>query len=382
MGCVWSGAVGAGVPGQRAGAAGPEEGDVWARARAFLADPETPVAGDRAARLAAVRREIDERGTYRHTPEELAYGCRVAWRNHARCVGRLHWKALQVVDRRDADGADEIFAACAEHLRLATAGGTLRPVITVFAPRAADGTGPRIRNPQLIRYAGYRLGADGVLGDPLHLELTATATALGWRGAGTAFDVLPLIVDAPGERGPRWAALPADTVLEVPLSHPEFGWFAELGLRWHAVPAIADMVLEIGGVEYPACPFNGWYVGYEVGARNLADADRYDQLPRVAAAMGLDTGRNDSLWRDRALVELNRAVLHSYRQAGVHMVDHHTVTEQFVTHERRELRHGRTVPADRDWIVPPLSPATTPVYRRSYRNEQRSPNFHRAAPEA
>ena len=80
-------------------------------------------------------------------------------------------------------------------------------------------------------------------------------------------------------------------MLEVPLTHPDLDWFAELGLRWHAVPAISNMRLEIGGVRYPAAPFNGWYMGTEIGARNLADADRYDLLPVVAARMGLDTAQ-------------------------------------------------------------------------------------------
>ena len=33
--------------------------------------------------------------------------------------------------------------------------------------------------------------------------------------------------------------------------------------------------------------------------------------------MGLDTSRDRTLWRDRALLELNVAVLHSYEKAGV-----------------------------------------------------------------
>ena len=34
--------------------------------------------------------------------------------------------------------------------------------------------------------------------------------------------------------------LPEAAVWEVPLAHPELRWFAELGLRWHAVPAISN----------------------------------------------------------------------------------------------------------------------------------------------
>ena len=58
------------------------------------------------------------------------------------------------------------------------------------------------------------------------------------------------------------------------------------------MPALANMCLEIGGVCYPAAPFNGWYMGTEIGARNLADPGRYNQLPEIAARMGLDTARH------------------------------------------------------------------------------------------
>jgi nitric oxide synthase oxygenase domain/subunit len=44
--------------------------------------------------------------------------------------------------------------------------------------------------------------------------------------------------------------VPQDAALEVPLSHPDLDWFAELRLRWHAVPAISNMPLSIGGITY------------------------------------------------------------------------------------------------------------------------------------
>ncbi len=65
--------------------------------------------------------------------------------------------------------------------------------------------------------------------------------------------------------------LPPDAVLEVPLRHPDLDWFAELGLRWYAVPVISDMHLEAGGIRYPAAPFNGWYMCTEIGSRDLGD---------------------------------------------------------------------------------------------------------------
>jgi nitric-oxide synthase len=235
----------------------------------------------------------------------------------------------------------------------------------------------------LVRYAGY-LRADGaVLGDPMNVAATLQARTLGWAPRPrTAFDQLPLMV-SPGhpedEPAPPPTAfpLPADAVLEVPLTHPVLSWFAELGLRWHAVPAVSDMCLEIGGICYRAAPFNGWYLGTEIGARNLADEDRYDLLPEIAKRLGLDVSTERSLWRDRALVELNLAVLHSFDGAKVTLADHHNESRRFLSHLEREERSGRTVPADWTWIVPPVSGGATPVFHRYYDNPDLRPAYVR-----
>ncbi|MFF8376034.1 nitric oxide synthase oxygenase [Streptomyces sp. NPDC015661] len=327
---------------------------------------EQPDAGDVERRVRAVLAEIDRTGTYEHTPAELSFGARVAWRNAARCIGRLYWRSLVVRDLRQVTSADDIAAACFEHLRIAGNGGRIRPVISVFAPDRPERPAPRIVNDQLVRYAGHNTPEGRRLGDPRAAEPTARARSLGWKRDEEAFQVLPLMVEErPGVR-PEWYELPDDCVMEVPLRHPDHGWFAELGLRWYAVPAISDMTLEIGGVRYPAAPFNGWYMGTEIGARNLADAERYDLLPVVADRLGLDRSSERTLWRDRALVELNVAVLHSFQKAGVTMADHHTESERFLRHIAQESRHGRPVPADWSWIVPPVSGSTTPVFHRYY----------------
>jgi nitric-oxide synthase len=176
--------------------------------------------------------------------------------------------------------------------------------------------------------------------------------------------------------GVRLFELPESAVWEVPLTHPELPWFAELGLRWHAVPAISNMRLSIGGVNYPFAPFNGWYLGTEIGARNFADTNRYNLLPTVARWMGLDTSSDRTLWRDRALVELNRAVLWSFDRAGARISDHHTESRHFLRHLAREERAGRPVPADWTWIVPPMSGAATPVFHRYYDELELRPNFY------
>jgi nitric-oxide synthase, bacterial len=328
-------------------------------------------------RIRQVRREIGTAGTYRHSRSELEYGARVAWRNSARCIGRLYWNSLRVRDRRDVSAASDVAAEAIVHLREATNGGRIRPMITVFAPDAPGRPGPRILGSQLVRYAGYS-DSDGIVGDPANVELTRLALDLGWSPPARPgrFDVLPLIIQQPGAC-PTLHDLPADAVLEVPITHPEHGWFADLGLRWYAVPVISDMYLEIGGIRYPAAPFNGWYMCTEIGSRDFGDTARYNQLPVVAMQLGLATDNERNLWKDKALTELNLAVLHSFTAAGVTITDHHTESVRFLQHLEREESHGRACPADWTWIVPPAAASATPVFHRYYQNLDQKPNFYR-----
>jgi nitric-oxide synthase len=340
-----------------------------ARAEEFLAQfhAETSPPGSLAKRTWQVRDEIAATGTYTHTPDELTFGARVAWRNAARCIGRLYWKSLHVRDRRHAHQPADVAAECVEHLREATRDGRIRSTITIFAPDRPGHPGPRIHNEQLIRYAGHRTPSGTVRGDGRYVEFTDLAVSLGWQRPDPPgrFDVLPLLI-SDGDGPPEVFEVPRDAVLEVPLTHPEHEWLADLRLRWHAVPAISNMPLEIGGVTYRAAPFNGWYLGTEIGARNLVDEDRYDLLPVIAERLGLDVSSERTLWRDRALVEMMRAVQHSFDVAGVTMADHHSESRRFLQHVEREERAGRRCPADWSWIVPPVSGGLTPVYHRYY----------------
>lgn len=331
---------------------------------------------DTPARLAEIQAEIARTGTYQQTSAELTYGARVAWRNNTRCIGRLHWQTLAVRDMRHLTTAEEVFLALLDHLRFATNGGKIRSTITIFAPAFPGQEGIRIWNPQLIRYAGYRQPDGTIIGDPLQADFTDLLRHMGWRGgAGTPFDVLPIVIKLP-DQPPRMFELPADLVLEVPLSHPDYAWFAELGLKWHALPVISNMRMEIGGISYTAAPFNGWYMGTEIGARNLGDTGRYNLLPLIAEKMGLDTRSDRSLWRDRALVELNVAVLSSFAAHGVTVVDHHTASRQFLLHDAREKRNGRAVPAHWTWLVPPISGSASPLFHiTTYKNTKLKPNF-------
>jgi nitric-oxide synthase len=326
-------------------------------------------------RLSSVYAEINATGTYLHTEAELLHGVRMAWRNSNRCIGRLFWKSLAVRDKRNVTDPFMVATALEEHLDWATNGGRIRPCITIFAPQRPDGSVPvRIWNKQLIRYAGYQKHDGTCQGDPAQVAFTQQCIQRGWKGTGGPYDVLPWLI-AGAEGVPVIHEIPRSLVLEVGLSHPEHPWFEELGLRWHAVPFISDMVLDIGGILYPAAPFNGWYMSTEIGARNLGDAARYDLLPRIAVGMGLDVRDRTVLWRDRAMVLLNEAVLYSFDRDGVTLTDHHTASDQFLKFIRNEENAGRGVTADWAWIVPPMSASATGVFHRDYDNIVHTPNF-------
>lgn len=325
------------------------------------------------SRLADIDREIALTGQYTHTFEELEHGARMAWRNSNRCVGRLFWQSLDVFDERELTTAEDIHKACCRHIEYARNGGDIRPTITIFKPRQQGESQVRFWNYQLLRYAGYDT-PDGIVGDPSEVELTEYCQSRGWEGEGTAFDVLPHIIQI-RDNEPELFEVPESLIESVSLSHPEYDWFADLDLQWYDVPIVSNMRLEIGGIQYTAAPFNGWYLGTEIGARNFADTDRYDMLPEIATQLGLDTSGNRSLWKDQALVVLNQAVLHSYDDAGVRIIDHHTVTDQFAQFERNERDAGREVTGEWSWLVPPMSPATTQVFHTTYDDEVRTPNF-------
>ncbi|MCD5322873.1 MULTISPECIES: nitric oxide synthase oxygenase [Pontibacillus] len=324
-------------------------------------------------RLSEIHYDIARTGHYDHTFEELEYGAKMAWRQSNRCIGRLFWDSLQVFDYRNISSADEVYQALCHHLDYATNEGKIRSTISVFKPRKLEEDPVRILNHQLLRYAGYQ-GEDGIIGDPASLSFTDYCQSIGWQGNHTAFDLLPWVIEVKGKK-PVWYEVPLSLVKEVPLRHPDYEWFQDLQLKWYAVPIISDMMLEIGGIEYVAAPFNGWYMETEIGARNLADEFRYDLLPEIATRMGLSTKRNRSLWKDRALLELNTAVLHSFKEEGVSIVDHHTAASQFKRFEEKERGCGRSITGDWTWLIPPISPASTHIFHQSYDNTVKSPNF-------
>lgn len=114
----------------------------------------------------------------------------------------------------------------------------------------------------------------------------------------------------------------------------------------------------------------------EIAARNLGDVQRYNLLPVVAQHMKLDTRYLKTLWKDKAMLVLQEAVLHSFQQQGVTLVDHHTASEQFLEFCKQEENKGRTVQADWAWVVPPATASSLGVFHQEWDNKILSPNFH------
>ncbi|XP_072944115.1 nitric oxide synthase-like protein isoform X1 [Epargyreus clarus] len=315
------------------------------------------------ARWKAVQEEVAATGAYQLTTTELVFGAKLAWRNASRCIGRIQWSKLQVFDCRQVTTTSGMFEALCNHIKYSTNKGNIRSAMTVFPQRTDGKHDYRIWNSQLISYAGYKQPDGTILGDPMHCEFTELCLKLGWKPPRTAWDILPLVLSANG-KDPDYFEIPRELIMEIPMTHPTYEWFEELDLRWYALPAVSSMRFDCGGIEFTANAFNGWYMSTEIGCRNFCDTNRLNMLEKVAQKMGLDTRTPVNLWKDKALVEVNVAVLHSFQQQNATIVDHHTASESFIKHLDNENRLRSGCPADWIWIVPPMSSSITPVFHQ------------------
>lgn len=140
------------------------------------------------------------------------------------------------------------------------------------------------------------------LGDKANVEITEFALSTGWTPPEpqTPFDLLPLMIQADTRSPILIRDIPSEWALMVPITHPKYGdVFDKYRIRWNAIPALTNQVLEIGGIEYTGCPFNGWYMSTEISGRNLTDPYRYDYKIQIAKDIGLDVNSNLSLWFEK-----------------------------------------------------------------------------------
>ncbi|KAL8701567.1 MAG: hypothetical protein Q9201_004840 [Fulgogasparrea decipioides] len=240
--------------------------------------------------------------------------------------------------------------------------------------------GPMIWNHQFLEFAGYEMEDGSILGDPMSVELTKAVIGLGWQppNSKSRWDLLPLVVMADNDV-PAMIEIPPELGKLVEIRHPRFkGRFDSLDLRWVAFPALTRLGFDIGGVQYTAAPFIGWFMDAEIGVRDLADSFRYNVLPDVAKTLGLLDGKVedgveslDDLPEyerlsilNQAQTELTYAVYWSYQQAKVSMSDTLTASMKWCRYDDDfKAKNGYRLPADPYWLAPPQG-SIVPVWHR------------------
>ncbi|KAL8787058.1 MAG: hypothetical protein Q9213_002400 [Squamulea squamosa] len=318
-------------------------------------------------------------GNWYQTHTELEFGIRRAWRNARKCIMRSHCEELRLCDLRDIMSSAGMAGELIRNMSEAFNGGNVLPTVFVFPPRQIDSRGPMIWNHQILEFAGYEMEDGSVLGDPNSVILTKSILELGWKPPihKSRWDLLPLVVMADGDI-PAMVEIPPELSVLVDIRHPRFSAeFERLDLKWVAFPALTRLGFDIGGVQYTAAPFIGWFMDAEIGVRDLADAFRYNALPDIAQALGLvDTetegieGLDDLPEYERLSVlsraqqELNYAVHWSYQQAKVSMSDTLTASMKWCRYDDDfKAKNGFRLPADPYWLAPPQG-SIVPLWHR------------------
>ena len=200
-------------------------------------------------------------GSWTQTPEELQFGVRRAWRNSRKCIMRSHCEELELCDLRTIKTSAQMATELVKGLQKAFNHGSIQPTVFVFPPRAVNCRGPMILNHQILQFAGYKAPDGSVVGDPMSVELTEAIIKMGWEPPSTKgrWDLLPLVTMADGDR-PYIIELPRDLRKLVDIRHPQYASeFERLDLKWVSFPALTRLGFDIGGVQYTATPFIGWY---------------------------------------------------------------------------------------------------------------------------
>ena len=283
------------------------------------------------------------------------------------------------MDCRQLSHPDDIANQVKNHIQHAYNHGRIQSVISIFPPVKGQQLPCYIESYQILQYAGYLDERTGkVIGDKQNIAYTRMVSSLGWTpesGPGM-FDILPFCIREPGGKRLIYKLEP-DSYQEVAIRHPNYPKIDQLGLRWYSVPCVSNMILSIGGIDYPCAPFNGFYMGTEIASRDLCDFNRYNQLEAIAQAIDCDPhNQSFDIWKDRALTEINYAVLNSFFNAGVSIIDHHKASVDYMEFMNNERTNGRSVSADWSWIVPPHASSACPVFHLNMTDLNSLPNFY------
>ncbi|KAL8746468.1 MAG: hypothetical protein Q9184_007744, partial [Pyrenodesmia sp. 2 TL-2023] len=319
-------------------------------------------------------------GNWDQTPAEIEFGIRRAWRNARKCIMRSHSDELKLCDMRNTTTSTEMAGELLQNMCEAFNGGNVVPTVFLLPARKANSRGPMIWNHQVLEFAGYQMEDGSILGDPVSVELTKAIIDLGWEPPSprTRWDLLPLVVMADNDI-PAMVEVPSPLRDLIHIRHPRYSnEFKELDLRWVSVPALTRLGFDIGGMQYTAAPFIGWFMDAEIGVRDLADTFRYNALPDVVRALGLLNGKDGGAGADledlpeyerlavlsHAQTELTYAVHWSYQQAKVSMSDTLTASIKWCQYDDEfKAKHGFRLPADPYWLAPPQG-SIVPVWHR------------------
>lgn len=203
-------------------------------------------------------------GVWTQTHQELEFGIRRAWRNSRKCIMRSHCDELKLCDLRGVTSSAEMVTELVKGVSDAFDGGNVQPTVFTFPPRKVNARGPMIWNHQVLQFAGYETQSGTVLGDPTSVEVTKAMIDFGWQPPEPRgrWDLLPVVAMAEGDR-PAMIELPANLRKLVDIRHPKYiKEFEGLDLKWVAFPALTRLGFDIGGVQYTAAPFIGWYVEF------------------------------------------------------------------------------------------------------------------------
>ena len=204
-------------------------------------------------------------GIWSQTYEELEFGIKRAWRNSRKCIGRNHYQELKLCDLRSVTSSIAMAEELLRSLLEVFNNGRIEPTVFVFPPRANNSRGPMVLNEQVLDFAGYELDDGTILGDPSNIGLTKVMIELGWKPpqTRTRWDLLPLVTMAEGD-SPAMMEVPAPISDLVSIRHPQYvEAFSRLDLKWKPAPALTRLGFDIGGCQYTAAPFIGWYATNE-----------------------------------------------------------------------------------------------------------------------
>lgn len=57
----------------------------------------------------------------------------MAWRNSNRCIGRLFWSKMHILDAREVNDEEGVYHALIHHIKYATNDGKVKPTITILS---------------------------------------------------------------------------------------------------------------------------------------------------------------------------------------------------------------------------------------------------------